>query len=496
MTNLKIKKSTHYAMKVHFSILMFLWITSICFSQHKNGRFYATMNLRDAIELQKDFPADIDIIKSIGNEAAVLLTEEGSHLLHDKVLVHGPGYIFRASREEAVKNLTSIIEEKNSKVNFSITEDESVNAAINAINTQNIEDHIKELENYGTRFHNTASSTQSAQDLKVKWETIASNYSRSDVSVRLYNHTNTPMPSVIMTITGTELPDEFVVVGGHLDSIISGSDKSNAPGADDDASGIATITEAIRALFEINFRPKRTIEVMAYAAEEIGLVGSTEIAKDYKAKNINVIAVSQFDMTNYNGSGTDVYFIEDNTDATLNSFFKQLISHYNASGTHQITYGTALCGYACSDHASWHREGYDATFPFEASFASRNPNIHTPNDTFSISGTANHAAKFAKLCTEFLIEIAKSEGNLSVDDFENKGYTIYVDNENIVYTSASSNAPISKLIIYDITGKTVFTKSDLGNSGSIKISNINPGLYIVTAELTNKNKMVQKIILE
>ena len=496
MTNSKTKKSTHYAMKVHFSILMFLWITSICFSQHENGRFYATMNLRDAIELQKDFPSEIDIIKSVGNEAAVHLTEEGSHLLHGRVLVHGPGYIYRPTKEEALKNISSATKENKADVNFDITEDGMVNSAMNAINTQNIEDHIKELENYGTRFHTTSSSTQSAQDLKTKWETIASNYSRSDVSVRLYNHTNTPMPSVIMTITGTELPDEFIVVGGHLDSTISGSDKSNAPGADDDASGIATITEAIRALFEIDFRPKRTIEVMAYAAEEVGLVGSTEIAKDYKAKNVNVIAVSQFDMTNYNGSGTDVYFIEDNTDASLNSYFKQLMDHYNSSGAHQMTYATAFCNYGCSDHASWHREGFKATFPFEASFSSYNPNIHTPNDTFSISGTANHAAKFAKLCTEFLIEIAKSDGNLSVDDFENEGYTIYVDNENIVYTSASSNAPISKLIIYDITGKTVFTKSDLGNSGSIKLNNINPGLYIITAELTNKNKMVQKIILE
>ena len=41
---------------------------------------------------------------------------------------------------------------------------------------------------------------------------------------------------------------------------------------------------------------------MAYAAEEVGLRGSKEIAEDYKRRNINVLSYVQFDMTNYKGS--------------------------------------------------------------------------------------------------------------------------------------------------------------------------------------------------
>ena len=150
------------------------------------------------------------------------------------------------------------------------------------------------------------SGTQAALDLKTKWETIISDYGRADASVRLYNHSSTNMPSVILTIEGADLPEEYVITGGHLDS--TSSPIGNAPGADDDASGIATITEAVRSLFEMGFVPKRTIEIMAYAAEEVGLVGSDEIAEDYSNNGINVVSYVQFDMTNYQGSANDIYY--------------------------------------------------------------------------------------------------------------------------------------------------------------------------------------------
>ena len=96
---------------------------------------------------------------------------------------------------------------------------------------------------------------------------------------------------MLMTIEGAEFPDEFIVIGGHLDST-SFEPTTNASGTDDDASGIATITEATRTLFEIDFVPRRTIEVMAYAAEKIDLLGSAEIAQEYSNNNVNVAAVA------------------------------------------------------------------------------------------------------------------------------------------------------------------------------------------------------------
>ena len=463
-----------------------------------NTSYYATMSLDDAKKLQKEYPEEIYIIDKKRNEAAVLLTEEGGHLLHERILTHGPGYVYQSTRNEALEALEKSLE-KNQRVDvdFVISENETVEKALHVINAKNIEDHIRELEGYGSRFYMYESAKQAAKDLKKKWEAMAAQYNRNDVSVRLFEHELSPMPSVIMTIQGSEIPEDYVIVGGHLDST-SRNGNDMAPGADDNASGIATITEATRALFEVDFKPKRTIEVMAYAGEEKGLIGSKEIASTYKSENRNVIAVGQFDMTNYKGSANDIYFIQDNTDKSLNNFLISLIESYNTVGEHQITYGTSRCNYGCSDHFSWDKEGYRTAFPFEANIITRehNANIHTKNDTFDLIGTADHAAKFAKLCAEFLIETAKNNARtLSVDEIVKNDIDIFVQEDILSYKLSGTNA-VKNIQLFDINGRLIFQESNASTTGNISISDFNAGVYVISFQLDNDKQWSKKIVLE
>src|SRR5262249_4497289 len=146
----------------------------------------------------------------------------------------------------------------------------------------NVRNTMIALSNFNTRYHNCDSGRLSALSIRDNWQALAAG--RSDVTVELFNHTSytTVQPSVILTITGTTLPSEVVVLGAHQDSIRSGQSSTNcttsvrAPGADDDGSGIATITEVLRAAMALDYRPQRTVKFMAYAAEEIGLRGSAE----------------------------------------------------------------------------------------------------------------------------------------------------------------------------------------------------------------------------
>ena len=408
-------KKNHFIINYLFILSLLLPLSS--FAQEKEAMFYATMKTLDANELQKNHPNEIIIIESIDEFSAVMLTNHAAEELHHKVLVHGPGFVYESSRENAIKAInktkkykaSASTSSRNSLQAFSITQQTLVNQSLNLVDNLNIEAQILELQGYGTRYHTTNSARQAVLDLKTKWETMASG--RNDVSVRIVNHSSTSMPSVVMTITGSESPDEYVIIGGHIDSTASGNNNTNAPGADDNASGIATFTEAARVLFEMNYQPKRTIEFMAFAAEEVGLRGSREIAEDYRNRNVNVISYLQLDMTNYKGSTNDIYISTDSyNDDTLNSFLIELLNYYNASGTHKLTYGTSSCNYGCSDHYSWAQEGYDVAFPFEASFRESNPNIHTTRDTYDRSPTPNatHAAKFAKLALEYLIEISNA----------------------------------------------------------------------------------------
>jgi hypothetical protein len=78
--------------------------------------------------------------------------------------------------------------------------------------------------------------------------------------IKLYN--------VVADIPGTEWPDEYVIVGGHIDSW------DGATGAMDNGTGVAAVMEAARLLSQSNARPRRTIRFMLWSGEEQGLLGS------------------------------------------------------------------------------------------------------------------------------------------------------------------------------------------------------------------------------
>jgi len=77
-----------------------------------------------------------------------------------------------------------------------------------------------------------------------------------------------PLYNVVAEIKGTEKPDEYVGVGGHLDSW------HQATGATDNGTGAASTMEAARILAAAGARPKRTIRFCLWSGEEQGLMGS------------------------------------------------------------------------------------------------------------------------------------------------------------------------------------------------------------------------------
>lgn len=312
------------------------------------------------------------------------------------------GFVAHPSREAALDALYVRPVFAPLAVSYTIDNAAVAQALLAAVQPANILDTINLLAGNTTRYYTTGGGVNAANQLKARWEGYAAG--RSDVTVELFSHPNWAQPSVIATITGTSLPSEVVVIGGHLDSInTSAPTTGTAPGADDDASGVASLTEAFRAAMANDYRPQRTVKLMAYAGEEAGLRGSGEIAANYLANGVNVVGVLQLDMTNYKGSTPDIVLVTDNTNAAQNTFVGNLIDTYLG-----LSRSTSSCGYACSDHASWHSRGFAASMPFEALVGQHNPRIHTANDTLANSDTtAGHAAKFARLAAVYMAELAK-----------------------------------------------------------------------------------------
>ena len=314
------------------------------------------------------------------------------------------GFMFHASEAEGRRALSkqATITPLATRPAYSVDNQAIVPGVLSQMQASNITTTIVDLSNFANRYYATTGGTDASNWLRAKWAGMATG--RNDIAVTQFTHTGYNQKSVILTITGTDNPSEVVVLGGHLDSInLSGNgETSRSPGADDDASGIASMTEALRAMIASGYKPRRTIKFIGYAAEEVGLRGSKDIAANFKANNVNVVGVLQLDMTNYKGSPGDIYIYTDYTDSLQNDFLAKLVAAYQPG----ITVGYSRCGYACSDHASWQAQGFASSFPFETIDGDDNPYIHTANDTYANSGNqADHALKFAKLAAAYAIEL-------------------------------------------------------------------------------------------
>ena len=318
------------------------------------------------------------------------------------------GYIVHSSYQEAVDSLQG----PKQMLAFNappIQNHAKVNRLLPQIQAGNIKSTIQSLSSFTNRFYTSSTGKQAANWLASHWGGLANQHDWA--SVEAYNHSGWGQDSVILKITGSHYPDEVLVMGGHLDST-SGSGTGEgtvAPGADDDASGIASLTSVASAILSHDERPQRSIHIMGYAAEEVGLRGSKEIAADYKARGEQVLAALQLDMTNYHGSTEDIVFMTDYIDSGFTQYMKQLLDTYQPD----VLYGDDRCGYACSDHASWYNQGYPATMPFESRFNGANPYIHSRNDTLANSDAeATNSVPFARLALSFAVEM----GNPSPDE--------------------------------------------------------------------------------
>ncbi|MGU7773484.1 M28 family metallopeptidase [Burkholderia sp. MR1-5-21] len=316
---------------------------------------------------------------------------------------HGPGYIVHDSYDEARQALQPLppsLAKQAAAPAYKVANAPQIRNWIQQLQASNIVGTITSLSGFTNRYYTTSHGVAASDWLALQWKQLAG--SRTDIRVEQFTHAGWPQKSVILTIRGSDPSAGTVVLGGHIDSTVGRtSENTRAPGADDDASGIASLTEALRVLLANGYRPKRTIQFVGYSAEEAGLLGSKAIAKQFRAQNANVVGVLQLDMTNYKGDTKDIYLITDYTNAAQNTYLTNLAKTYLP----ELAVGTSQCGYACSDHASWNAQGYPASFPFEAD-QNDSPYIHTVNDTLENSDRqASHALKFGKLALAYAVDL-------------------------------------------------------------------------------------------
>jgi hypothetical protein len=251
---------------------------------------------------------------------------------------------------------------------------------------------IKTLSDLGTRDHSTSAGLAAPDTVRDLFDDAGSGL--AGYSSAFEAHDDTEQNSVIAAIKGKSKDDEIVIIGAHLDSI-NPSDENDAPGADDNASGIATLAELIAEIKDGSLTFQRRVEFHAYAAEEYGLVGSGEIADRYLAQGKKVVAMMQIDMNAY-ASSSKIYVVKDDTSRTIRRSVKSLLNTYLKGDFEEkgLTSGT-------SDHKSWHVRGFPTVFPFEDP-ENYNPYIHSEEDIPKHAANLDLANNFVKLGIAFL----------------------------------------------------------------------------------------------
>lgn len=316
-----------------------------------------------------------------------------------------PGFVAHESYEEALAAATTRPEDIVPAVQVSYKETSEstaakINELVDAVESGPVIKMNKALEAMGSRHIRSARGNKVSRLIAEHWKAAIGN--RNDVRINADAGKADGQNSIILEIKGTEKPDEIIVVGGHLDS--TSSPTRNAPGADDDASGISSITGLIAAIGKTNMKFKRSIHLMGYSAEEVGLKGSAVIAKQYKRARKKVVGVLQLDMTGFQ-ERTPPSIITDHTNKRQNGMVERLNNQFKR----KIGLGTftkSRCGYGCSDHASWTSAGYPSTFTFETDFGRHNKAIHTPRDKRNLISDRK-MTNFSKLAAAFVTKVSE-----------------------------------------------------------------------------------------
>jgi hypothetical protein len=106
--------------------------------------------------------------------------------------------------------------------------------------------------------------------------------------------------NVVAEIRGTEHPDEYITIGGHLDSWDQGQ------GSQDDGAGIVQTLEVLRTFKALGIKPKRTIRFVMFMNEENGEKGALKYAELAKLHHENHIAAIESDAGGYSPRGFGV----------------------------------------------------------------------------------------------------------------------------------------------------------------------------------------------
>ena len=292
---------------------------------------------------------------------------------------------------------------------------------------------------------------------------------------------------------GTTTPEEFVICGAHYDSWngdTTDPDTVRAPGADDNATGVAGIWETARLLSRYKF--DRTIIYANWNAEELGLIGSAVYAKECADNLMDIVGYFNMDMNGYLREGSEIHMdvVYVNQDSLLAKMFFDVCHIYFPD----MPVRQNWMPHGDSDFSSFNRNGYAALHPFEDVWAS-SPYIHTRQDVLGLS--VNNLAQSRQFAQINLGAVAHLAGlnNTAVEENKTTSVAMYPNPAKDVVKILAEDG-LRHVVIYNLLGQQIEAKSLNGeNRCTICTSGFAPGVYLVKVS-TIKGVSNQRLVIK
>lgn len=425
---------------------------------------------------------------------------------------------------------------------------------VEEVSQDNLSEYIQEFEQAGGTYNRIAftSGVENASFyLHEQFDAIdgldAVVYDTFYVSNAVSPYDEEPQVNVVATIEGETNPEQSYVIGAHIDATADRDEDwghlganwedIEAPGADDNGTGLAAILEMARILTdpEFDFNPDYTIKLVGFGAEERlpGVIytgtgtpsnhhGSTHYAQQARANGEDILGMVSVDMIGYNNEfdyNAIVYSSQaPSLDQQSVSFGREFYDTNNEFSIGLIMNDPPFATGNYSDHRSFAVEDYPAILMIENAapwnrndYYEPNPYYHKSSDTYDKlnMGLVKKVTQL-NLATVASLGQQATSANEEIKSEKPEGYSLFQNYPNPFNpsTSIEFNLPESGFVsikVFDMLGREVATlvneTMDAGNhTVEFSTDNINrelsSGVYIYQLEtehfVQSKNMLLVK----
>ncbi|MEI7594190.1 MAG: M20/M25/M40 family metallo-hydrolase [Bacteroidota bacterium] len=358
--------------------------------------------------------------------------------------------------------------------------DIQIQSYLNQLNSDSIQNHISQLENFGTRWAKDTNRKEIANYITKKFESYNLRV-KIDSFYMYWDNPKTWQYNIIGILDGTNDTNSIYMIGAHYDAI-NPSDPSKAPGADDNASGIAAMFDIARVMKNNNYHPTNSIYFVGFAAEEQGVKGSGHLAGVIcPTKPIYYLLVN--DMISNNQEPDNSWKVKLHTYDNSNDVSNQAIAITNTFTSLTDTIIPDNC--QCTDSSPFFDWGTKTIFIHEYNFS---PFYHSENDLVA-NTDKNYCKEVCKISFALLLKSTSLSSGIS----DNNMIDVKIfPNPVKDFIHIISNNEIKSIKLYNTIGIKLFENEFRSKEAKINTSNLTSGIYIITVN----NSFTKKIVIE